>query len=62
MSELTFNVGWPEALMIILILLHLISVAVMDGQERKNEKYNFPMALVGRIILVILLVWGGFFA
>jgi len=59
-EEIMF-VGWPQGIMIALLMFNIIYVGIKHGQT-KTEKYNFGVTLIAVIFQILLLWWGGFFA
>lgn len=52
--------GLPQIIYLGLLFMSLIVFAAKHGKER-TDTYSFPSALIGCLIYLILLVWGGFF-
>lgn len=50
----------PQIIYLTLVLTSLFLTANMHNKPRKG-KYNFFATLVAKIILLLLLYWGGFF-
>ena len=50
----------PQIIYIVLLAMNLGINLVKHG-ERRIDKYNFFSALLGTVIPVALLCWGGFF-
>lgn len=50
----------PQIIVLVLCLIELGYVLAKDG-EPKNNNYSFIVTLIGNIIMLALLWWGGFF-
>jgi len=55
------NIGWPEAIILIIMFLNVCIDASKNGQPR-TDKHNLGLRLFGVAVSLVLLVWGGFFA
>jgi hypothetical protein len=58
---MTFHIGAPQLVYCGLFVFVLIHVIINHGKPRQ-EKYNAFITLLGGIIQMLLLYWGGFFA
>jgi hypothetical protein len=56
-----FNIiiGWPQGIYLALIIAQLLISAGLHGEPR--EPVNFIFSLLDVVIILLLLVWGGFF-
>jgi hypothetical protein len=62
MSQLSaINVGWPEGIYLVLLILTLGYTLAKDGQP-KNDKYSFWATTLSAGLVLGLLYWGGFFS
>lgn len=52
--------GWPQITVLTLMGLNLLAGAYLHGKERKGE-YNFWPSAIGVVLMVFLLIQGGFF-
>lgn len=50
--------GIPQIVMIILMTMSLTNSAIEHGKP--NGEYNFWTSLIGTVIEVLILKWGGF--
>ena len=53
--------GIPQIIMIIVFGLNL-GISIAKNGEPREDTYNFWITLIGTIINVGLLYWGGFFS
>jgi len=51
--------GAPQIIMIVLIAIEISVASLLHGQSK--GQYNFGATFVAQLILVALLIWGGFF-
>lgn len=58
------QIGWPQATMLLLLLLPMIAAVAKDGEEKPESlrKFNGLAALLRFAMLVGILYWGDFFA
>jgi len=54
------TVGWPHAILLALIVLHVGINLALHGQPRKGA-HSFPYALARAVVIVALLWCGGYF-
>lgn len=57
---MTFNLGAPQVIYLVLIAISVTTNAVNHGKTR--ESYNGYIALANGVVLIVLLAWGGFFS
>lgn len=57
---MTFNLGTPQVIYLVLIAISVTSNAVNHGKS--HEPYNGYIALANGVVLIMLLAWGGFFS
>lgn len=57
---MTFNLGTPQVIYLVLIAISVTSNAVNHGKP--HEPYNGYIALANGVVLIMLLAWGGFFS
>lgn len=55
------NIGWPEGILLGIIVLGLVLTATVDG-EKKTGKHSLSLRMLDAMITIGLLYWGGFFA
>lgn len=55
------SIGWPEGILLAIIVVELILVAVLHDTPR-TDTWSFHFKLYGNVVLLGLLYWGGFFA
>jgi hypothetical protein len=55
------NISWPQGIWIALAIIRLVIEAAVDG-EPHTGKHKFAAALLGVILSLGLLYWGGFFS
>ncbi len=61
MIDLThIHIGWPQGIYLSLIAIVLLMNAIHHGESRPS-KYNFPVAVIVQLFLLVLLLSGGFF-
>lgn len=53
-------IGMPQAIMIVLILIG-VGVSVARFGQQKKDTYDWVDVLVGPLLMLGLLYWGGFF-
>lgn len=53
------HIGWPQGIMVVLLLLGTGSSIAKHGQP--HDPYNGGMSFVSLLITLALLYWGGFF-
>lgn len=56
---MTFYLGAPQIILIVLFLLSIVYAAVQHGEPREN--YNVWRVFWSAILELALLTWGGFF-
>jgi len=56
--------GVPQIIIIIIVLLELISNFILNGTPKpiKDHYYNFGDRVLNNGLLILLLIWGGFFS
>jgi hypothetical protein len=54
------HIGWPQGIMLVLIVAELCAVSTLHGRPR-TQKWDIWTTLVGNILWLALLAWGGFF-
>jgi len=54
------NIGWPESIMLGIIVFSLLVTAMVEG-EPKTGKHSLALKMLDAIITLGLLYWGGFF-
>lgn len=59
--EITFNFGAPQIIMVAIYIINTIYDIIHHGESRVNEKYNAWTAIIGAVIGIAILTWGGFF-
>lgn len=57
---MTFHIGYPQAIYLVLMLLADVLAIAKHGQPR-DVKYNGPLSVLGTIVGCAILYWGGFF-
>lgn len=57
---MTFHVGWPQLIYLVLSLLGIVITLVNHGEPREGQ-YNVYSVIVGELLFIGLLWWGGFF-
>ena len=57
---MTFNLGAPQVIYLVLIVISVTTNAVNHGKPR--EPYNGYIAFAREVVLIMLLAWGGFFS
>jgi hypothetical protein len=55
------HIGWPQGIVIGLMVLNLVISAALDGEPRTGT-HKFSLGLCGVMGQVALLYWGGFFS
>lgn len=56
---MTFQIGWPQGIWLLIALCGLVQVAVNHGKPQGN--YNAYRSLTATLLIVALMWWGGFF-
>jgi hypothetical protein len=56
---MTFHIGFPQAIYLSLDLMCVFMYILKNGQPR--SEYSAVDGILGFIISIIILVWGGFF-
>ena len=53
----------PQIIIVVLILISIVFTFVKDGTlvPEVQKTYCFKYNMIGKIILIVLLTWGGFF-
>ena len=51
----------PQYIWITLVAVKLLLAANLHGKERKQKVHNFWDSLLGTMLAVLILAWGGFF-
>ena len=53
----------PQIIIVVLILISIVFTFVKDGTPvpEVRKTYCFKYNMIGKIILIVLLTWGGFF-
>lgn len=57
---LNLHIGWPQGLYLLLTALGFLVVASYHGQPKKG-KYDIVGSTIGTVLVLSLLIWGGFF-
>lgn len=57
------NIGWPQGIVLALILYNLINHGFNHGEPRHEwySHYNIGVQLVDDAVMLLILYWGGFF-
>ena len=53
--------GWPEWIVIILLLNTFCIHAIKHGMEQPRRYYDVRMGAISVLVWLVLLQWGGFF-
>lgn len=54
------DIGWPQIIIICFYVIILCNNAYRHGERKYDETYNVFDAIVGIILSILLLWWGGF--
>ena len=53
---------WPQWIYLGLISLNLLGAAARHGRPKLQELVDFRKSMIGNLLGILLLAWGGFFA
>lgn len=53
--------GWPQWIVLLILLLSFTVNAVKHGHEKPASRYDVMDATVAVLVWLVLLQWGGFF-
>lgn len=53
--------GWPEWIVIFLLISNFCLHAIYDGEEQPRRHYDIRTGAINVLIWLVLLQWGGFF-